>query len=184
MKTKTNFSLSLGRGLGRGSLLVALTLVGMARAADPVLMSADWAKAACEAWNADAVLPVKLQESGWAGNDKKRGYKLLRIARKDCEASPVVELRIASKDGRAQCIAGEVAAPDVKLDDDVDYLMTAKTARWIEMGKGEYGPMKAMLFGRLSFDGPMGEAMGNMGPFESFLLLVGKVPSDSSICPK
>lgn len=181
---KTKGSLSAGRGLGRGSLLVALLSVAAAHAADPVLMSGDWAKAACEAWNADEVLPVKLQESGWIANDKKRGYKLLRIARKDCEGSPQVELRIAVKDGRAQCIAGGAAAPDVKLDDDVDYLMTAKTARWMEMGKGEYGPMKAMMFGRLSFDGPMGEAMGNMGPFESFLLLVGKVPSDSASCPK
>ncbi len=162
----------------------AALLSATAASADPVLMSGDWAKAACEAWNADAVLPVKLQESGWIANDKKRGYKLLRIARKDCASSPQVELRIAAKDGRAQCVFGGAAAPDVQLDDDVDYLMTAKTPRWIEMGKGQYGPMKAMMFGRLSFDGPMGEAMGNMGPFESFLLLVGKVPSDAASCPK
>ena len=51
------------------------------------------------------------------------------------------------------------------------------------MGKGEYGPMAAMMFERLGFDGPMGEAMGNMGPFENFLLLVGKVPSDTGSCP-
>jgi len=41
-----------------------------------------------------------------------------------------------------------------------------------------------MFFGRLSFDGPMGEAMGNMGPFEAFLTLVGKVPYDSRSCAK
>ena len=51
------------------------------------------------------------------------------------------------------------------------------------MGKGEYGPMWAMMFNRLSFDGPMMEAMGNMGPFRSFLLLVGKVPGDVAACP-
>jgi hypothetical protein len=28
------------------------------------------------------------------------------------------------------------------------------------------------------------EAMGNMGPFSNFLLLVGKVESDTSSCPK
>lgn len=27
------------------------------------------------------------------------------------------------------------------------------------------------------------EAMGNMGPFESFLLLVGKVPGGADACP-
>ena len=154
-----------------------------AHAADPVLMSADWARAACAAWNADAVLPVKLQESGWVDNNKKRGHKVLRIARTDCAASPRIELRIGPKDGRAQCIEGRVA--DIAaIDTDVDYLMTAETKRWIEMGRGEYGPMRAMMFGRLSFEGPMGEAMGNMGPFESFLLLVGKVPGDSATCPK
>ena len=154
-----------------------------AASAEPVLMSPDWASAACEAWNADAVLPVKLQESGWVANDRKRGYKVLRVAREDCKASPAVELRIASKDGRAQCIAGGLADA-AALDTSVNYSMTAETRRWIEMGKGEYGPMKAMFLGRLSFDGPMGEAMGNMGPFESFLLLVGKVPSDPGSCPK
>jgi hypothetical protein len=28
------------------------------------------------------------------------------------------------------------------------------------------------------------EAMANMGPFENFLLLVGKVQADSGSCPK
>jgi hypothetical protein len=28
------------------------------------------------------------------------------------------------------------------------------------------------------------EAMGNMGPFSNFLLLVGKVPSSTDTCPK
>jgi len=51
------------------------------------------------------------------------------------------------------------------------------------MGKGEYGPMKAIFFQRLGFNGPMMEAMGNMGPFESFLLLVGKVPGEVAGCP-
>ena len=40
-----------------------------------------------------------------------------------------------------------------------------------------------MLFGRLNFAGPKMEAMGNMGPFKSFLLLVGKVPGDWATCP-
>jgi putative sterol carrier protein len=52
------------------------------------------------------------------------------------------------------------------------------------MGRGEYGPMRAMMFGRLAFEGPMGEAMGNMGPFEGFLQLVGKVPGDTTSCPQ
>ena len=145
-------------------------------------MSADWAGEACKAWNADTTLTQQLHESGWAANHKNRGQKVLRIARTDCKASPLVELRIAPRDGKAQCVAGG-PAPAAALDYDVDYLMTAETRRWLEMGRGEYGPMRAMMFGRLSFQGPMGEAMGNMGPFGSFLLLVGKVPGDAGSCP-
>jgi putative sterol carrier protein len=163
-------------------VLAAAALCGgasMASAA-PVLMSAGWARDACQAWNADATLTKELQASGWVANDKKRGYKVLQVYRTDCAGSPRVELRIASKDGKALCVAGGKA--EAKLDFDVDYAMSAETARWQEMGRGEYGPMRAMMFGRLSFEGPMWEAMGNMGPFESFLLLVGKVPGEAG-CP-
>lgn len=167
--------------LTRIGACAALATAGAAGAA-PTLMSADWAREACSAWNADATLTGKLYESGWAANNKARGYKALRIARSDCASSPRVELRIAPRDGRAQCVQGG-AAPAAALDGDVDYLMSAETRRWQEMGRGEYGPMRAMMFGRLAFDGPMGEAMGNMGPFESFLLLVGKVPGAADACP-
>ena len=77
-----------------------------------------------------------------------------------------------------------VTVQGTPLDSGADYVMHASTQRWLEMGAGDYGPMKAMMLGRLSFKGPYGEAMGNMGPFTNFLLLVGKVPSDSSICPR
>lgn len=165
----------------RGLFAAALAASASALAA-PTLMSADWAQEACNAWNADATLTQKLQESGWVANDKKRGYKVLQVYRSDCKDSARVELRIASKDNKATCVAG--GKSDSKLDFDADYAMHAQTERWLEMGRGEYGPMRAMMFGRLHFDGPMGEAMGNMGPFESFLLLVGKVPGDATSCPK
>ncbi len=35
----------------------------------------------------------------------------------------------------------------------------------------------------VEFSGPKMEAMGNMGPFENFLLLVGKVPGSTQSCP-
>lgn len=165
-----------------GMVAMAAAATAGTAAAATELMSEDWAKAACTAWNADATLTGGLFETGWVANDKKRGYKALQVARKDCKSSPKVELRITAKDGKAMCVSGGKSTD--KLDLDVDYAMTADTKRWIEMGKGEYGPMRAMMFGRLSFDGPMSEAMGNMGPFEGFLLLVGKVPGDTAACPK
>lgn len=148
--------------------------------AAPVLMSSEWAKSACEAWNADAVLTGKLDD--WIKNDKGRGYKIMQIYRSDCENSAKVEMRIENKDGKAWCMYGG-AVEHTDLDSGADYLMHADTTRWQEMGAGEYGPMKAMMFSRLKFTGPKMEAMGNMGPFGNFLMLVGKVEGDASSCP-
>ena len=169
------------KAIGPWYAAAALAASGAAMAA-PGLMSVDWVREACVAWNADPVLTTKLQESGWVANNKDRGYKILQVYRSDCKDSAKVELRIASKDGKAMCVAS--GKSEATLDFSADYAMNAETSRWIEMGSGEYGPMRAMFLRRLSFDGPMGEAMGNMGPFESFLLLVGKVPGDAASCPQ
>ena len=161
--------------------LAALALAAPALAA-PVMMTGDWGKEACAAWNRDPVLTDKLVECGWVKNDKGRGFKVMQVYRSDCGDKPTVELRVALKDGKAMCVYGG-AVETAKPDGGADYVMKAETGRWVEMGKGEYGPMRAMMMQRLGFDGPMMEAMGNMGPFESFLLLVGKVPSDTGSCP-
>jgi putative sterol carrier protein len=161
--------------------LLALAFGAPALAA-PVMMSADWGKEACEAWNKDPVLTDKLVESGWVKNDKGRGFKVMQVYRSDCGDKATTEMRIALKDGKAMCVYGG-AVETAKLEGGADYVMNAETVRWTEMGKGEYGPMRGMMSGRLKFDGPMFEAMGNMGPFENFLLLVGKVPSDTQSCP-
>lgn len=168
----------------RTTLAASLIAIGIAAPAwaAPTMMSADWGKAACEAWNKDSVLTDKLVESGWMANDKSRGYKIMQVYRTDCGDKPTAELRVALKDGKAMCVYGGAPQAD-KLDSGADYVMMAETARWIEMGRGDYGPMRAMFMQRLGFDGPKLEAMGNMGPFESFLLLVGKVPGDTSSCP-
>jgi putative sterol carrier protein len=161
---------------------VASLAAGTALAEDPVLMSADWATQACDAWNADPVLTGELATSGWIENDKGRGYKVMQVFRNDCGEKPTAELRVSLKDGKALCVYGgaiETAEPD----SGADYIMNASTERWQEMGADEYGPMKAMMLGRLKFSGPYGEAMGNMGPFKNFLLLVGKVPANAAACP-
>jgi putative sterol carrier protein len=164
-------------------VIAAAVMAGVSAAAGaaPVMMSAQWVQGLCAAWNADPGLTTQLVESEWIRNDKGRGYKVMQVYREDCPASPRVELKVALRDGKAQCVAaGPAATP---LDGGADYVMWAETKRWQEMGRGEYGPMRAMFFNRLKFDGPMGEAMGNMGPFEGFLLLVGKVPGDTASCP-
>ncbi len=166
--------------------LIGAVLLGgasLASAAEtPTLMSPTWAFGACDAWNASQPLSEELFASGWAANDKGRGHKVLQIYRSDCPDSARVELRIAAKDGKAQCIYGGIAESKA-LDDDVDYVMYAETARWQEMGAGEYGPMKAMFFQYLLFEGPYMEAMSNMGPFGAFLKLTGEVPGKVDACP-
>lgn len=152
--------------------------------AEPVLMSAEWASLACDAWNEDAVLTDKLVESGWINNDKGRGYKVMHIYRTDCPDSQKVEMRISLLEEKATCVyGGKVTINDDELIKKSDYVMHAKTNRWVEMGAGKYGPMKAMMLRRLKFKGPKGEAMGNMGPFKNFLRLAGSVPSDVATCP-
>jgi len=171
----------------RSSIRLAVACVGALAAAQvlaaPVLMSEEWGKEACAAWNKDPILTDKLAESGWAKNDGGKGFKVMQVYRDDCKDSPKVELRIALKEGKAMCSYGG-KVETANLNKSHDYVMHAETARWLEMGKGEYGPMKAMMFNRLLFEGPKMEAMNNMSPFENFLLLVGKVPSESGSCPK
>lgn len=166
--------------MNRSILTVALAFFASAAGAAPVMMSPAWMAQACDAWNQNPILTKELAEN-WVKNDKKRGFKVVHMYRTDCGKNVKVEMQIATKDAKAMCVYGGPVKSDP--DFDVDYLMHAKTDRWTEMGKGEYGPMKAMFLGRLEFKGPMMEAMSVMGPFEQFLLLVGKVDSDVASCP-
>lgn len=160
--------------------LAALAIFSTAAHAAPPLMSAAWTAEACAAWNKDPVLTDGLSGK-WIENDKGRGYKIIKLYRTDCGEATETELKIEKKDERAICVYGG-AAQTTKMDYDVDYTMHATTERWEEMGSGEYGPMKAMMFGRLKFTGPKLEAMSVMGPFEAFLRLPGKIPYDKA-CP-
>lgn len=162
--------------------LACFLLASAGAQAQTAAMSPAFAEAMCSAWNADAALTGGLAESGWAKNDGGRGHKAMQIYRSDCPASARIEMQIALKDNKAQCVYGGVAKSKA-LDKGTDYLMWAETPKWREMGAGELGPMRAMMFGSLNFEGPKMEAMGNMGPFGGFLLLVGKVPADWSACP-
>ncbi len=160
--------------------MAAVGLVSLSAQAAP-MMSADWAVQACQAWNSNPALTEELAEK-WIKNDKGRGYKVLHLYRTECGEESKVELTISAKNGKSLCTYGG-PIQHTTLDSGSDYLMHAETKRWKEMGAGEYGPMRAMTFGRLKFEGPKVEAMRVMGPFEQFLLIPGKVPGDDA-CPK
>ena len=162
-------------------LALSAGLTSLAHADNPVLMSTQWATNACETWNKIPELMTGLGGK-WINNNKGRGYKIIHMYRQDCKDSQQVELKIVPKDGKAYCAYGGKVV-HTSMDDDVDYLMYAETDDWEDMGKGEYGPMHAMMFGDLKFEGPKGEAMSVMGPFSQFLLLIGKVPYSTASCP-
>lgn len=166
--------------------LSALLLLGATQAQASEFMDAAWAKAACSAWNADAALTKGLMDTdgySWAGNDGKRGYKLVQIYRTDCGADSKIQLNIEAKDGKAMCTYG--GKPDGKtMDYSLDYLMNATDDDWACMGKGSFGcgAMGAMMSGKLNFKGPKMEAMKVMSPFENFLRLTSKVPGTKTAC--
>ncbi|MDH5639150.1 MAG: SCP2 sterol-binding domain-containing protein [Nitrospinota bacterium] len=143
-----------------------------------VMLSNEWGKAACVAWNDDSVLTKGLKESGWIEGDKDdRGFRIIEIYRSDCPDSSHVQLKFVDKEEKALCVdSGPM------FDKEWDFLMYAKTEHWIAMGKGDVGPMGGMMTGKLSFKGSMWEAMQNMGPFKNFLLLFGKIPSTTDTC--
>lgn len=176
-KSRTAHTRLIGAAVG-----LSLALAASAAQADaPVFMGPQWAKDACTAWNNTPELTDGLKGE-FMHDDKGRGYKLVEMYRTDCGKAGVVELKLQLENDKAMCVAG--GAPTLAPNFDVDFLMHADTKRWIEMGKGEYGPMKAMMFGRLEFQGPKLVAMRAMDPFSAFLLLVGKVPSNTETCPK
>lgn len=161
--------------------LAALTCSSALSAA--TFMDATWASDACSAWNSTPALTNGLGD--WAKNNADRGYKVIHLYRIKCGADSKVELEISDKGGKAHCERGG-AVTHATLNPDVDYLMYASDEDWACMGKGSFGcgAMGAMTTGKLKFKGPKLEAMGVMGPFDSFLLLTGKVPGDTSACPK
>jgi putative sterol carrier protein len=165
----------------KSTLLIALLagLTASVAQAAP-LMSADWMQRACESWNGNPILSGELADK-WIKNDAGRGYKIVHMYRTDCGANTKVEMKIVPQGGKAICTYGG-AVKTTAMNLDVDYIMHAETKRWREMGAGEYGPMRAMMFNRLKFEGPKMEAMSVMGPFEQFLLMPGKIAGDDS-CP-
>ena len=63
--------------------------------------------------------------------------------------------------------------------------MHATDENWTCMGKGPFGcgATGAMTTGKLKFSGPKVEAMGVIGPFDSFLQMTGRIPSDKGASP-
>ncbi len=161
---------------------IGFAAAGVTQAA--TFMDAEWASQMCKAWNANATLTKGLAGDAWAKNDAGRGYKVIHLYRTKCGPKTAVELELSEQGGKAACVRGG-AITHPKLNLDVDYLMHATDEDWTCMGEGKFGcgAMGAMMTGKLKFEGPKGEAMGVMGPFDGFLTTTGKVPGDKAACP-
>ena len=158
-------------------VVIGAVLTLSAGFAQPVFMDGEWAKAFCEVWNNTPELLSQLgANDAWKGVPERK----LFLYRKDCSKDKQVQLTIKNENNQARCVYGGWAK-DERTDND--FLMYADTKRWMEMGRKEYGPMRAMMFGRLKFKGPKWVAMRNMGPFEAFLDAMDAVESDTSRCP-
>ncbi|NPA32714.1 MAG: sterol-binding protein [Aquificae bacterium] len=145
--------------------------------AKPVFMDGEWAKEFCELWNKTPELVESLGKSeSWASKPERK----LFLYRKDCGPEKQIQLTIKNENGKAVCVYGGWKKDEKTKD---DFLMYADTKRWLEMGRGEYGPMKAMLFGRLKFEGPRFVAMKNMEPFKVFLDKIDEIEADTTRCP-
>jgi len=158
------------------AILLSLALVGGALSAN-VFMGPEYAKELCKVWNKTPRLTEELGKSeSWTSVPERK----ISLYREDCSPDKQIQLTIRNEGNKAVCVHGG-SAKDKRGKDD--FLMYAQTKRWEEMGRGEYGPMKAILLGRLKFEGPKGVAMRNMGPFEAFLTALGKPSYDASKCP-
>ncbi len=157
--------------------LGGLLVLGSFGFSAPVFMDGDWARSFCEVWNNTPELVEKLGKSeSWTSVPERKIF----LYRKDCSKEKQIQLTIRNENGKALCVYGGWAKDERTKN---DFLMYADTKRWMEMGRREYGPMKAMMFGRLKFKGPKGVAMRNMGPFKAFLDAIDEVESDTSRCP-
>lgn len=156
--------------------LLLLSIGGIALAT-PIFMDGDYGKALCEEWNKTPQLVDQLGKSeSWIAVSERKIF----MYREDCTDKKQIQLTIRNENGKAKCVYG---GPAKDKREKEDFLLYAETKRWLEMGRKEYGPMKAMMFGRLKFEGPKGVAMRNMGPFEAFLDIVDNPPHDASKCP-
>ncbi|MEN3028104.1 MAG: SCP2 sterol-binding domain-containing protein [Aquificaceae bacterium] len=158
-------------------MCTALLLSAGVAISTPVFMDGEYAKALCEAWNKTPQLSEQLGKSeSWIAVPERK----LFLYREDCGDTKQIQLTIKNEGGRAQCVYGGPARDKRGKD---DFLMYAETKRWLEMGRKEYGPMRAMMLNRLKFEGPKGVAMKNMGPFEAFLDMVDNPSHDAGKCP-
>lgn len=92
--------------------------------------------------------------------------------------SMVIEYRLLEEDraGQIEIVNGEVVragAPAAGVKPD--YVLTAKSEIWQQLGAGELPASKAMISRKVKFRGPMSVALAHLTSLEAAMRLFGQV---------
>jgi len=157
-------------------LALPLVLQSSAFAGDMKLLDPAYTSALCSAWNTSS-LPARLGRdgSGWIDSADSTGSQIIVINRRDCTDWKAVQLHIQADDsGAAKCAAGKAFAGG-----PFQWRFQPTTEQWADFTDG-FGVMQ--MPGIMSgFVGPYGTASANIGNFEVFFAMAGKVAIDQKV---
>ncbi|RME26146.1 MAG: hypothetical protein D6798_07230 [Deltaproteobacteria bacterium] len=156
------------------TLTAALLLTTTARA--EAFLDGAFTSALCQAWN-DSAMPglVGRNGSGWIDSAGSEGRQVIVMGRRDCAAWPKAALVIeADAAGDAVCVKGGVHGGTA-----FQWKFEPTTPQWADFTDG-FGVMD--MPGIMSgFVGPYGVAANNIGSFEVFFAVTGKLAFDRSV---
>ena len=141
------------------------------------MLDAAYAADLCQSWNKSS-LPKRVGRSGsgWIDSADSKGQQVLVINRKDCKGWKKVQLVIkADAKGQAMCVSGGAFDGKQKLT----WKFEPSSLHWADFsdGFGTFDMPKIMK----GFVGPYGTAMNNLGNFEIFFAVAGKLALDKKV---
>jgi hypothetical protein len=147
-----------------------LLLASTSFAQNGALLDANFASSLCEAWNASS-LTTDLGRSGseWIDSAGSTGTQTMVVGRRDCNNFQKVQLVItADENGNAICQSGGNYGGG-----EFQWKFEPTTEQWADFTDG-FGVMK--MPGIMSgFVGPYPTAAANIGNFEVFFALAGRI---------
>ena len=148
-----------------------------AKAQGMKMLDAAYTADLCQAWNKSS-LPKRVGRSGsgWIDSAGSKGKQVLVINRRDCKGWKKVQLVIeADAKGQAMCVSGGAFDGKQKLT----WKFEPTSLHWADFsdGFGTFDMPKIMK----GFVGPYGTAMNNLGNFEIFFAVAGKLALDKKV---
>jgi hypothetical protein len=159
--------------------MISWLILAISPAADATEMKfldAEYASTLCTGWN-QTTLPAKLGRngSGWIDSADSQGAQVVVIQRRDCSNWKPVMLHIeADGSGAARCVKGALHAGE-----PFQWRFQPTTEQWADFSDG-FGvlQMPGIMSG---FVGPYNTAAANVGNFEVFFALAGKLALENQV---